>query len=572
MAATVMLGRQVDTSRFYQRFKDGTLIDPQAPRITTRKSETLFPQRDEGLDILLINPPIREWSYPNVMPLGQGYIGAVSVMDGHKLDVLDLNALRREPIKSSAQDFDRWIEEKIAERLAVSEPDVIGIGAIITQYARVRLITRLLKRLMPDVPVVLGGGISSCMPEFMLRRLPIDVAMQEEGDVTFSEVLHRIERKEPLDGVRGIVWRRKLQSGESEIVNNGLRPSLKSAQDGLDGLPWPLRTRWPIDEVYKRNPVGHLNWKNKWKDGSVAESGKYSVTLIGSRGCPYSMNSCDYCYASYLGSAYRLRGVKDLVSEMAYLQDEYQASYVHFQDDLLITNPQWSTDFVRELEDWRSNKGLAVEWGASCRTNIIANDIRRSRKEGRPNILELAYQVGMRQVIYGVETGSPTILKSIDKSGQTVDAIRLAVTETQRVMGYADCSFIIGSPGETRETVRETVALCKEIGLRPEVFFFTTAYPGTKFWKLALEKGLIRKAVTGQAGPADEDMIEEYCLRLGEQGEAVRTNFSDLPDQEIVDLSWWAINELGAQNTVRHPHTGETESKRKAQVQSQAGA
>ena len=59
-------------------------------------------------------------------------------------------------------------------------------------------------------------------------------------------------------------------------------------------------------------------------------------------------------------------------------------------------------------------------------------------------------------------------------------------------------------------------------------------------------------------------MIERYFLRLGEQGETVRTNFSNLPDEEIVELSWGAISELGAQNTVRHPHTGETQARTRA--------
>jgi radical SAM superfamily enzyme YgiQ (UPF0313 family) len=170
----------------------------------------------------------------------------------------------------------------------------------------------------------------------------------------------------------------------------------------------------------------------------------------------------------------------------------------------------------------------------------------------------------MRQAGYGVESASPAILKSIDKSGQTVEKMTIAIKETQRVLGYADCSFMIGSPGESRETVRETVEFCKSVGLKPEVFFFTTAYPATSFWKLALDKGLIRKAVTGKAGPADDDIIEEYLTRLGEQGDEMRTNFSDLPDEQVIELSWWAVQELGAQNTVRHPHTGERQEMRSA--------
>jgi radical SAM superfamily enzyme YgiQ (UPF0313 family) len=200
-------------------------------------------------------------------------------------------------------------------------------------------------------------------------------------------------------------------------------------------------------------------------------------------------------------------------------------------------------------------------WGGTCRTNIVADDVLRARREGRPHMLEQAYEVGMRQAGYGVESASPKILKAIDKSGQTLEKMEIAILETQRILGYADCSFMIGSPGETRDTVKETVDFCRKVGLKPEVFFFTTAYPATSFWQLALDTGLIRKAVTGEKGPADDDIIEQYFLRLGEQGEEVRTNFSDLPDEEIIELSWWAVSELGAQNTVRHPHTGDAQDR-----------
>ena len=119
---------------------------------------------------------------------------------------------------------------------------------------------------------------------------------------------------------------------------------------------------------------------------------------------------------------------------------------------------------------------------------------------------------------------------------------------------------MIGSPNETRKTVEETVDLCKKVSLRPELFFFTAAYPATAFWKLALERDLIRKAISGVKRPAD-DVIEQYLIKLGKQGEEVKTNFSDLPDEEVIDLSWRAVSELGIQNTVHHLHTGDVQDK-----------
>ncbi len=551
--------------RFYERFgDDGHVRDPRWPRITTEDTERLFEPRSRGLRVLLINAPIREWSYPNILPIGHAYVGAVAAMDGHTVDVLDLNAERREPIKSSPEAFVKWAEARVAEKLGRDRPDVIGLGGIITQYSWIRRLATLCKRVRPDVPIVLGGGIASSMPEFMVKRMPIDVVVQEEGEVTFSEVLHRLETRGTMEGVRGTAYRHVIRPGEWTVRNNGLRASVPSREQGLDALPWPLRSRWPEDEVYKVNPVGHLNWQTKWVDGASVTPGQYSVSMIASRGCPYASRACDYCYAAYLGRTYRLRSPREVVDEMEFLKARYGAVYIHFLDDLLMTDYRWALEFFAELRERKRRSGFEVIWGGTCRTNIVADDVLRARREGRPHMLEQGYEVGMRQAGYGVESASPTILKNIDKSGQTLEKMEIAIRETQRVLGYADCSFMIASPGETAGTVRETVEFCKKVGLKPEVFFFTTAYPGTSFWDLALERGLIRKAVTGEKGPADEDIVEQYFLRLGEQGEEVRTNFSDLPDEAIVDLSWWAVSELGGQNTLRHPHTGDAQERKRA--------
>jgi len=260
------------------------------------------------------------------------------------------------------------------------------------------------------------------------------------------------------------------------------------------------------------------------------------------------------CYAAYLGSTYRLRSPSEVVDEMVYLAERYHARYIHFLDDLLLTDYRWALAFSHEI----LARKLDVNWGGTCRTNIAADDVLRARREGRPHMLEFAYEAGMRHVGYGVESASPVILKNIDKSGQTLEKMEIAILETQRVMGYADTSWMVGSPGETEQTMLDTVDFCKRVNLQPEVFFFTTAYPGTTFWQLALDKGLIRKAVTGELGPANDDMIEQYFVRLGEQGEQVRTNFSDLPDDEIEGLARWAVAELNPSGSrIREPHSGD---------------
>lgn len=541
---------------FFQRFANGKNTRPDLPVLTFEESAKDFLRRDEGLRILLINLPIREWSYPNILPLGHAYVASVAIMDGHEVGVLDLNALREGPMEiSHEEEMSDWIAAELKKFLEKSQMDwdVIGLGGIVTQFSRIQKTVKILRGLSPKSHICLGGGVASCMPEFMIERLVVDSCVQEEGEVTFSELLYRLENKISLSGCQGVCYREE----NGEIVNNGLRPSVESYEQGLDTLPWPARWLWPEDEIYKRNPVGHLNWETKWIGGKGNTDTPFSGVMLASRGCPYASKACDYCYASYLGKRYRLRSPADVVSEMVAITKRYDLEYIHFLDDLLITDHRWALEFFAELKRRREKDGFFVMWGGTCRANIIANDINRAASEGRKNILELGFEVGMRQAAYGIESGSPKILKNIDKSGQTREKIILTIKETQRVLGYADCSFMVGSPGETAKTVGETVSLCEEVGLRPEVIFFTTAYPATSFWDLAQEKGLIKLAVTGERGYADEDTVERYLVLLGEQGDKIRTNFSDIPDEELLSLASNAVRSLGATSMKREPHSGE---------------
>lgn len=181
--------------------------------------------------------------------------------------------------------------------LVKQKPDVIAIGGIITQYKRVKEIAQLCKQVYPDVPLALGGGIASSLPDFMVARLPIDIVMQGEGEITISELLHRLETGSSLKGLQGVAYKEMIGHGEWQVVNNGWRASAQRLHKGMDYLPWPMRSRWSVDEIYKHNPVGHLNWKTKWLDGRSAEPNQYSVSMIASRGCPYGAKACDYCFA-----------------------------------------------------------------------------------------------------------------------------------------------------------------------------------------------------------------------------------------------------------------------------------
>ena len=139
---------------------------------------------------------------------------------------------------------------------------------------------------------------------------------------------------------------------------------------------------------------------------------------------------------------------------------------------------------------------------------------------------------------YGIESGSQRMLDLIKKR-VTVQQAKDAVCLTQKYLGWADCSFMIGYPGETKETIQETIDFCRQLNLAPEVIFFLTPYPGTELYDIALAQGKI----------GDE---EEYILGLEEQGEAIRVNFTEFSDKELHEIQTKIINELGAWNKTKH--------------------
>ena len=524
---------------FFQRFENGRCIAPHLPRITTEESVKQFKEREEGLRVLLINPSIRSFAYPNIENLGYAYIASSAIVDGHKIKILDLNGERKKPVEDE-QEYKIYSFNRIKEELESFNPNVIGIGGIITQYKDIKEITNFIKKNIPEIPIILGCGIATCMPIFMLKRLQIDIVSIEEGDLTFSEILYRIENKISLNGCKGTLF--KDENGN--IFDNGKREAVEDGEFGLDCLNWPSRHLLDIENVYKVNPVGHLNIK-KWNNGEIDTSilGKFSLSILGSRGCPYS---CNYCAKAVLQDGYNRRSPKDIVDEMEYLTKRYNLSYIHFLDDLYLTNWKWSLDFFKELNERKINNNFDIEFGATCRANIIADDIERAKKQNRKHMMELAFEAGARQICLGIESASNIILKEI-----------------KRIFGYTDPSLMLGNPKETKETIIETINVIKEVNADTETIFYCTAFPNTKFWQLALEKGLIGKAVKGYKCAADEDIIEEYFMLLGENSEKVRTNFSDeLSDEELEEMGAWATQELLSLNKrhpkfLKEPHTGD---------------
>lgn len=450
------------------------------------------------MKILLINPPIREWSKPNIVPLGLGYIASVLRNCGHRVEVLDINGYR-------------WPDEQIEERIKNAKFDIVGIGAIITVYKKVKWLIFLLRKYHPSKVIMVGGSVGTSIPEIILKKTQADIVCMGEGEETVVDIVNCIEDGKDLKAVDGIWFKEKSGS----IYRNNPRKTIAD----LDTIPFPAWDLFPMD-TYLRNPVGAAN-RNKWDNGAAVKEALLTMNLIGTRGCPYK---CIYCYHDFMGHRYRHRSAQNIVSEISFLYENYGVEAVHFLDDEFCMKKEFVFAFCDAMKKKFNGK---ITWGCAGRVNLMTEELLIAMKEA-----------GCELVGYGIESGSQKML-DLMKKGVTVQQAKKAIALTKKIIGRADCSFVIGTPHETRQTIQETIDFCKELNLSPEVVFFMTPYPGTELYQMALAQGKIK----------DE---EEYILGLGEQGEKIRVNFTDIPDDELYKIQSEMIAGLGVLSKLKH--------------------
>ena len=453
------------------------------------------------MKILLINPPIREWSKPNVFPHGLAYIASVLLKDNHSIEILDINGYR-------------WSKEEVEERIKESDFDVVGIGGIVTIYKYVKWLVSIIKKYHPDKKIIIGGSVGSSIPEIMLKKNPVDIICVGEGEITVKELMRALESGDCLSNVKGI-W---YKDHAGNVQKTEKRPPIMD----LDSIPLPAWDLFPMD-IYLKNPVGAPN-RNKWIDGASDDDSVLSITLCGTRGCPYQ---CIYCYHDFMGQTYRHRSAKSIVDEIRVLYNRYKVLYFHFIDDEFVMNNKFVYDFCSQMKALRQELNENITWGSTGRVNLMTEDLVIAMSEA-----------GCVLIGYGIESGSQKILDFIKKK-VTVEQAKEAVRITRKHLGWADTSLMIGYPGETKKTIQETIDFCKELDLNPEIIFFLTPYPGTELYEMALKAGKI----------GDE---EEYILGLGEQGEKIRVNFTDFTDDELYKIQADMIKELNAWNKIKH--------------------
>lgn len=377
--------------------------------------------------VLFIVPPYPVEEYP-ALSTGSMYLASVLERNGHQVHVLDL--LVSEPR-----------EDKVQRALADTRPDLVGITSVTMTFPVAARIASWVRRARPEAVVALGGPHVTFMPERSLQECPdADLVVRGEAEQTIQELVQTLESSSDLRGVRGLTFR--LQGG---IVSSPERP----LQEDLDQLPPPAWSLLPLAR-YR------------------ALQGK--VGVLSSRGCTYG---CIFCVGHRMvGKKGRFRDPRKVVDEMEWLA-RVGFSSIGIDDDLFTLKRSHAMAVCEELK----SRKLPITWHAFARVDTVS-----------PDLLAAMADAGCTDLLYGVESGSQETLDRIGK-GITLEQVRRAVEMGKRAGLRIFASFVLGLPGETKESLRRTAHFARSLGCQYG-FHVLSPFPGTRIWEEAEALGV----------------------------------------------------------------------------------
>lgn len=375
--------------------------------------------------------------------LGIAYIAAALEQKGHEVFFIDAHTFFYNPKKAAAE-------------ILKFNPEVIGFTA--TSHNRLQAIDliREVKKINPEVKIMVGGPHFSLTAVNALENVPeIDFIVKREGDITVQELLASGFEQNRLKEILGLIFRNE----KGEIVDNPDRPFIKN----LDDLPMAA---WHIFDL------------SKYQGTSVEKTRMKTIGVISSRGCP---NFCVFCCnAAYSRSTLRLRSPKNFVDEVEFLNKKYGYRAFNFWDDTLTIVRSHVEDICNEI----LNRKLDIIWYARARVNTV----------DRP-MLDLMKKAGCVRINFGVESGSPKILKLIKKN-ITLEQVFKAVNDSVAAGMEVTTNFMVNLPYETDEDTQMTIKVIRELSKIPNVsasYGFSLAYPKTEMEEIAQKEGYMPK-------------------------------------------------------------------------------
>lgn len=408
-----------------------------------------------GLHILLIEAPydygrMESMTKPH-FPLGLGYVAAYLRQQGHAVRLL---------IKLTP--------EELQQQLSTFQPHLVGVSCMTPTYPQAVAICRNVKE-QSNAATVLGGPHVTALKDDILALQPeVDYVVYGEGERTIAELCQVLEQgHSELANVNGLVYRRP----DGTISVNPPRDLIKE----VDSLPFPAR------DLVDMRPLGTHRY---------IDVGRVSATMISSRGCPFK---CAFCSSHVtMGKLYRFRSADNVLAEIDELVGRYRVNHIAFEDDTFTLNRERLETICQELIQRRYD----LTW--YCLSRVESMDLELAR---------LMRRAGCRMVSFGIESGNPEILQKIHKK-ISLPAARQAVEACYQAGLRSQCTFILGFPFDTQQTMADTLHFAQELSPTIAIFFALVPYPGTEMYRYLPES----------LRPQRADQWQDFANMINNQG------------------------------------------------------
>lgn len=358
-------------------------------------------------------------------PLGLGYISSIVKRQGHKVLLLDPEAAG-------------MTQDQALIRIKGFSPNLIGLSCVTANFSTA---CEWAKRIKDEIKctLMIGGVHVTALPEKSLKDCPeIDFVVQGEGEYVVTDICDNIERGNfDLANIPSLCYRLN-----GNIINN---PRAEVIRD-LDKLPYPDRES--VD----------LNW---YRLQPQFERGKLHATVLSSRGCP---SSCTFCGNIVTGRKFRPRSVTSFVDELEYLLKNCGIRHFHIIDDNFAVDKKRVVGICEEI----IARKLKITWFIFGRIDHLNDE----------KLLRIMKKAGCVYILFGIESGNQEILNKIKKY-LTLEEIKKTCYLCRKVGIRYFNSFIIGSQGDTKKTVQETLKFAIELKSVMAGFSIMVPFPGS---------------------------------------------------------------------------------------------
>ncbi len=431
------------------------------------------------MKIYMLNPPYlprfgREMRWQDTgrggtlyYPIWLSYATGLLEQKGHNVRLVDCPAWN-------------WNINKVLEDLKKFSPDMVVVETSFTSLKNDLTISKKIKEEL-DTIVVNVGPPTSQFPEKILEVA--DIVARYEYDFTLAELAEKLEKGISIQNVLGISFKQN-----NRIVHNTDRPWSTSKQ--LDELPF-------VSKVYKK----HLNIYDYFLNYSLYPM----VQIFTGRGCPYQCTFCSWPQ-TFMGRKYRVRSIENILNELEYIKENLpKVKEVFFEDDTFTVNKKRVKEFCKEYQE----KGLDVFWSCNARVDTLDFETMKEMKKAN-----------CRFLIVGFESADDEILRNI-KKGFTVEQARTFAKNVKKAGIFLHADFIIGLPGETKETIEKTRKFIKEIKPEQLQVSVVSPFPGTELYNWYKKQGYLLT-----------DNPDEYLDEQGHQKSIV--SYPWLSNEEII--------------------------------------